>query len=159
MPISRESRIARRDVVGPALGHALAREVHDRVAPAQRRGRRGLVEGAPGVRLDVAEGGARPVGIAREHRDGVAARLQRAHDPGPDEAGGAGEGDVHRWGTPSWPGAVKARSSVERIRSASIAAKPMVSPATVAAPCSLACSATAAATAGETSRLKTDGTM
>jgi hypothetical protein len=47
----------------------------------------------------------------------------------------------------------------DRIRSASIAAKPIVSPSAIAVPCSLAWSATAAATAGETSRLKTEGTM
>jgi hypothetical protein len=46
-----------------------------------------------------------------------------------------------------------------RIRSASIAANPIVSPSAIAVPWSLACSATAAATAGATSRLKTDGTM
>ena len=92
----------------------------------------------------------------RARGDEVVPVSLRSGPPAPGDLAGcdavvhlAGEPVAQRWTT----------AARERIRSASIAAKPMVSPATVAAPCSLACSATAAATAGATSRLKTDGTM
>ena len=81
MPISRESRIARRDASVQRWATLSPARCTTASRPVSAAAGRGLVQRPPGVGLDVAEGGARALGIAREHRDGVAARLQRAHDP------------------------------------------------------------------------------
>ena len=149
---ARISRLASR---GPALGDGRAGEVDHGVAPVERRarapGRRAGPRRRPRRRARAARGPGRATA-----RSPVAARARARRRAGADQARRAGDGDVHgRCGTEARrPGDQDAR-----IRSASMAAKPIVACPACAAPAARASPATAAATAGATSRLKTDGMM
>src|SRR5436853_340984 len=80
---------------------------------------------------------ARAVRVAAQGQDRVPLLLERPNEPRADQAGGPGDGDLHRPGTTP---------------NSSVWAKPTSAPAT-AVPDSRASSATAAATAETTSRL------
>ena len=76
----------------PALRDVLAGEVHDRVAPGQRLGRRAAGLRVPRDRLD-AELLAGALGVARQRADLVAAVLQRLDDVPADAPRCARDGD------------------------------------------------------------------
>ena len=70
--------------------------------PLERRGRRGLLAAAARRAPRRRRGSARARSGSRESTVTASPRACSARDDrGPDEAGGAGEGDVHGWGTPS----------------------------------------------------------
>ena len=79
-------------VVGPALGDVLAREVDDRVAAGERRGRRGLL-------LRLPRDGARGGRVARQRGDLVAAGAQALDELRAEQSAGSGDGDLHRGST------------------------------------------------------------